>query len=276
MAGMRFEILGSLRAWRDGYELDLGPGKQRAVLAVLLLNPGRPVGTGQIIDAVWPDDPPANGPNVVQKYVAGLRRVLEPDRSPRTPGQLLTLTDAGYLLRIDPEAVDAERFERGVQRARAAFAAGRPAEAVAGFRAVLEMWRAEPLAGLSGSFFEATRVRLTEARATAVESLAETELALGRHHELIAELARPVAEFPVRERLRGLLMLALYRSGRQADALGAFREIRTLLADEYGLEPGRELQDLHQQILRSDPALAAPTPVAGPDALAATAPPTAR
>ncbi|GAB3952615.1 hypothetical protein GCM10027614_56590 [Micromonospora vulcania] len=115
---LRFEILGPQRAWYADRELDLGPGKQRAVLAVLLLSTGRPVSTGQMVEAVWPEEPPANGPNVVQKYVAGLRRVLEPDRSPRTPGQVLSLTDAGYVLRVAPEALDAVRFERGIHRAR--------------------------------------------------------------------------------------------------------------------------------------------------------------
>jgi DNA-binding SARP family transcriptional activator len=265
MTGMRFEILGPLRAWRDERELDLGPGKQRAVLAVLLLHAGRPVGTGQIVDAVWPEDLPANGPNVVQKYIAGLRRVLEPDRSPRAPGQLLSLTDAGYLLRVAPETVDAVLFEQRIRRARAARAREQLGPAAADLRAALELWRAEPLTGLPGSFFEAARVRLTESRAAAVELVAEVELLLGHHQELIGELARMVAEFPVRERLRYLLMLALYRSGRQADALAAFREIRALLAEDYGLEPGEELQELHRRILRSDPTLAPVLPVpAGP------------
>ncbi|TDC39482.1 BTAD domain-containing putative transcriptional regulator [Micromonospora sp. KC213] len=260
---LRFEILGPQRAWHGEQEIDTGPGKQRAVLAVLLLSPGRSVPTGQLVDAVWPDDPPANGPNVVQKYVAGLRRVLEPDRSPRAPGQVLTLTEAGYLLRVPPEAVDAVRFERSVRRAQQARAEGRTAEAVAELRAATELWRGEPLPGLPGPFFESARYRLVELRATALETRVELELELGRHRELAGELTDLVAEFPLRERLRHQLMLALYRSGRQAEALAAYREIGELLREEYGIEPGNALQELHRRILRSDPALnppAQPTP----------------
>ncbi|NYF55415.1 BTAD domain-containing putative transcriptional regulator [Micromonospora purpureochromogenes] len=271
---LRFEILGPQRAWYDDREIDTGPGKQRAVLAVLLLAAGRAVPTGQIVDAVWPEDPPANGPNVVQKYVAGLRRVLEPDRSPRTPGQVLALTEAGYRLRVPPEAVDAILFERSVHRARGLRAEGRPADAVAELRAATDLWRGEPLAGLPGPLFDSARHRLVELRAAALETRAELELELGRHRELIGELVELVAEFPLRERLRHQLMLALYRSGRQAEALAVYREIGDLLREEYGIEPGNALQELHRRILRSDPALvpagtagqpAPPPPASPPD-----------
>ncbi|SCE77019.1 DNA-binding transcriptional activator of the SARP family [Micromonospora viridifaciens] len=256
MSGMlRFEILGPQRAWYADRPVDLGPGKQRAVLAVLLLSAGRPVPTNQIIEAVWPEEPPANGPNVVQKYVAGLRRVLEPDRSPRTPGRVLALTDAGYLLRISPEAVDAVRFERGVHRARQRHADGRTAEAQAELAAALELWQGEPFTGFAGAYFDTARHRLVELRAVALESRAELELESGRHRELVGGLVELVAEFPVRERLRHQLMLALYRSGRQAEALAAYREFADLLREEYGIEPGEILQELHRRILRSDPTL---------------------
>lgn len=263
---LRFEILGPQRAWYAGREIDLGPAKQRAVLAVLLLATGRPVSTGQIVDAVWPEDPPANGPNVVQKYVAGLRRVLEPDRSPRTPGQVLSLTDAGYSLRVDPEAVDAVRFERGVQAARQRHTAGRTDEALAELAAALDLWQGEPFTGFAGPIFEAARQRLVELRAVALETRSELTLDLGRHRETVGELVELVAEFPVRERLRYQLVLALYRSGRQAEALAAYREFGDLLREEYGIEPGEALQDLHRRILRSDPTLTAPQPVAAPAA----------
>ncbi|WP_243422833.1 AfsR/SARP family transcriptional regulator, partial [Micromonospora globispora] len=253
---LRFEILGPQRAWYADRQLDLGPGKQRAVLAVLLLAAGRPVPTGQIVEAVWPDEPPANGPNVVQKYVAGLRRVLEPDRSPRTPGQVLSLTDAGYLLRIAPEAVDAVRFERGIHRARQRHAEGRTEDARAELTAALELWQGEPFTGFAGPYFETARHRLVELRAVALETRVELELAAGRHRELVGGLVELVAEFPVRERLRHQLMLALYRSGRQAEALAAYRDFGGLLREEYGIEPGEALQELHRRILRSDPTLA--------------------
>ncbi|MEU4717540.1 AfsR/SARP family transcriptional regulator [Micromonospora purpureochromogenes] len=269
---LRFEILGPQRAWYADRQLNLGPGKQRAVLAVLLLSAGRPVSTGQIVEAVWPEEPPANGPNVVQKYVAGLRRVLEPDRSPRTPGQVLSLTDAGYLLRVDPEAVDAVRFERGVRRAERHRAAGRTADAAAELRAALELWHGEPFGGLSGPVLEAARQRLVETRATALETWAELELEQGRHRELIGGLVELVAEFPVRERLRHQYMLALYRSGRQAEALAAYREIDDLLREEYGIGPGEALQELHRRILRADPTLAPTVPSPRPGSPDTTAP----
>ncbi|MFG3556473.1 BTAD domain-containing putative transcriptional regulator [Micromonospora sp. NPDC047557] len=270
---LRFEILGPQRAWYADREIDLGPGKQRAVLAVLLLSAGRPVSTGQIVDAVWPEEPPANGPNVVQKYVAGLRRVLEPDRSPRTPGQVLSLTDAGYLLRVNPEAVDAVRFERGVQAARQRHAAGRTEQALSEVATALDLWQGEPFTGFTGLLFEAARQRLVELRAVALETRAELTLDLGRHRETVGELVELVAEFPVRERLRHQLMLALYRSGRQAEALAAYREFGDLLREEYGIEPGEALQELHRRILRSDPTLAKPsTEPETPQPVAATVP----
>ncbi|MEU1889393.1 AfsR/SARP family transcriptional regulator [Micromonospora rifamycinica] len=255
---LRFQVLGPQLAWCGDRLVDLGPGKQRAVLAVLLLSAGRPVPTFQMIDAVWPEDPPANGPNVVQKYVAGLRRVLEPERSPRAPGQVITRTDAGYLLRIDPAAVDAVRFERGVRQAEQHRAAGRTDEAAAELRATLELWHGEPFGGLTGPVLEAARHRLVEIRASALESWAELRLDQGRHRELIGELVELVAEFPVRERLRHQFMLALYRSGRQAEALAAYREIDDLLREEHGIAPGEALRELHRRILRADPTLSPP------------------
>ncbi|MGV9762980.1 BTAD domain-containing putative transcriptional regulator [Micromonospora tulbaghiae] len=264
---LRFELLGPQRAWYAGRPLDLGPAKQRAVLAVLLLAVGRPVPTGQIVEAVWPDEAPVNGLNVVQKHVAGLRRMLEPDRSPRTPARVLTLTDAGYLLRVPPEAVDVARFERGVQRARAAQAAGRTEEALAEVSAALELWQGEPFTGFAGVYFETARHRLVELRAVALETRTELELADGRHGELVGRLVELVAEFPVRERLRHQLMLALHRSGRQAEALAAYRDYAGLLRDEYGIEPGEPLQDLHRRILRADPDLLLATVEPGPRGL---------
>jgi DNA-binding SARP family transcriptional activator len=250
---VRFEILGPLRAWREDTELDLGPGKQRAVLAVLLLNANRPTPTARIIDAVWGDEPPENGVNVVQKYVAGLRRILEPGRSPRSPGQLLTLTEAGYTLVVPPGRLDAEVFTDHVTRARTA---GRTADAAGHLRAALALWRGEPLAGLRGPYFDAARERLAEDRAAAVEERARIELDLGGHARLVPELGRLVAEFPVREELRYLQILALYRCGRQAEALAAYQSAREFLAEEFGVEPGERLRQLHLAILRSDRALA--------------------
>jgi DNA-binding SARP family transcriptional activator len=251
----RFEILGPIRVVDDDHEIDLGPGKQRAVLGVLLLNANKPVPTAQIVDAVWQDEPPENGANVVQKYIAGLRRALEPERSPRTPGQLLALTEAGYLARVPDNGLDIDLFNDCVRAARASQAAGRLDEAAAELRAGLALWQGEALAGLSGGYFTAARDRLGDARCAAYETLGEVELARGRHASLVPELGRLVAEFPLREQLRYQLILALYRSGRQAEALAAFRTAREFLADEFGVDPGSQLQELHRQMLRSDPAL---------------------
>ncbi|MEV4508040.1 AfsR/SARP family transcriptional regulator [Dactylosporangium sp. NPDC049525] len=272
--GFRFEILGPQRAWAGERPLDLGPAKQRAVLGVLLLQPGRPVPTAQIIDAVWPHDLPENATNVLQKYVAALRRLLEPDRSPRTPSRLLTLSEAGYRLAIDPFSVDATEFEAAVDAATAAHADGRDDDAADGFRAGLRLWKGEPFAGLGGPVFEAVRVRLGERRVSASEALAEIRLRRGDHRELIADLAALVEEFPLHERLRLLLMLALHRSGRPTDALQTFRELRALLDEEHGIEPGEELQDLQRRILRADPALAYPSslPMTAPSGTTAPAP----
>jgi DNA-binding SARP family transcriptional activator len=168
-APLRFEILGEVRVLRAGTAVDLGPAKQRAVLAVLLVQAGRPVPTHQIVDAVWGDDPPENGVNVVQKYVAGLRRVLDPDRAPRTPGELIALTGNGYLLRVAGGALDAEEFTTAVNRAATERTAGRLVEAAEILRKALALWRGDALAGLTGPVFEAARARLADAHASAWE-----------------------------------------------------------------------------------------------------------
>jgi DNA-binding SARP family transcriptional activator len=260
-----FEILGPLRARREENELDLGPGKQRAVLAVLLLNANRPTPTARIIDAVWGDCPPENGVNVVQKYVAGLRRILEPGRSPRSPGHLLTWTEAGYTLHVPPGCIDADVFHDGVARALAARAEGHAADAAARLRAALGLWREAALAGLPGAYFDGARERLAEDRAAAFEEAAQIELDLGQHARLVPELGRLVTDFPLREQLRYLLILALYRCGRQAEALAAYQDARAFLTEEFGVEPGERLQQLHLSILRSDRTLSprtAPPPPA--------------
>ncbi|MEV0289838.1 MULTISPECIES: BTAD domain-containing putative transcriptional regulator [unclassified Kribbella] len=249
-----------MRAHRGSRELDLGPAKQRAVLASLLLSANRPVPPSRIIDLVWGDDPPENGPNVVQKYVAGLRRVLEPEREPRSSGRLLTLTDGGYRLAVAPGDSDVDLFSQHVRTAGRLRAEGRLAETAAELQTALSLWQAEPLAGLTGVYFEATRARLADDRAAAVEEWAEVELEQGHLQSLLPELSRLVAEFPLRERLRGVQMLALYRAGRQAEALAAYREIRSLLVTTHGVDPSRPLQDLHQRILQNDPTLTAPVP----------------
>jgi DNA-binding SARP family transcriptional activator len=249
---LRFEILGAVRALRGDEPVDLGPAKQRAVLAVLLLDAGRPVSTHQIVDAVWGEEPPENGANVVQKYVAGLRRVLEPDRSPRTPGELIALTDGGYVLRADPGALDAERFRAGLARASEQRRAGQLVEAAETLREAVGLWRGDALAGLTGPVFEAARNRLADARATAWEKWADIELARGNHTGLMPDLVRLVEQFPLREGLRAQLMIALYQGGRQAESLAVFRDARAYFLDEFGVEPGERMRETHQRILRGE------------------------
>jgi hypothetical protein len=171
---------------------------------------------------------------------------------------LLTLTDGGYLLAVPPGGSDADEFTVRVGKAGRLRAEGRLEEAADQLQHALGLWRAEALMGLSGPVFDAARERLVESRAAALEDWAEIELDLGRHASLLPELSRLVAEFPLRERLRAVQMLALYRSGRQAEALSAFREARNLLVEEYGVEPGEQLKQLHQRMLRTDPALLLP------------------
>jgi SARP family transcriptional regulator, regulator of embCAB operon len=257
-APLRFEILGDVRVLRNGDPVELGPAKQRAVLAVLLLQPGRPVPTHQIVDAVWGDDPPENGANVVQKYVAGLRRVLEPDRAPRSPGELLALTGSGYVLRTAESAVDVGEFLSALTRSSTERAAGRLADASETLRVALALWRGEALAGLTGPVFEAARARFAEARATAWEKWADIELARGLDTALIPDLARVIEEFPLREGLRAQLMIALHQAGRQAEALAAFRDAREYFLDEFGAEPGERMQEAHRKILRGEPFYAEP------------------
>ncbi|MEV5407261.1 BTAD domain-containing putative transcriptional regulator [Thermopolyspora sp. NPDC052614] len=258
---VRFELLGPLRAWLGDTEPALGSVQQRTVLAVLLLNANRPLSREQLIEGVWGAEPPTYALNLVQKHISGLRRALEPGRSPRTPSRLLSWTDAGYLLAVPANRVDLGMFDAEVERARAARAEGDVAGAARALHAALKLWRGPVCDGLTGPLVEAERERLGERRVDVLEDRIDLDLALGRDLELVNELRRLVARHPWRERLRVLLMLALYRSGRQAEALAAFHDARRHLIDELGIEPGPQLRRIHEQILAADPRLATP-PVA--------------
>jgi DNA-binding SARP family transcriptional activator len=254
---LRFGVLGPLRVWRGETVVDLGPVQQRVVLAVLALQAGRRVGLQQMINAVWGDAPPRNAVNLVQRHVSGLRRVLEPERPGHAPSSLLVWTEAGYQLTLPKRALDLDVFEAELSRARAARAAGQLREAAEALHSALGLWRGPVCDGLSSPFLDAQAGRLNESRIGVLEDRIELDLAIGVHADLIAELRDLVAEHPLRERLYGLLMVALYRAGRQADALAVFRDARRHLHDELGVEPGTALQQLHQQILAADPKLAA-------------------
>ncbi|MFD8494727.1 BTAD domain-containing putative transcriptional regulator [Amycolatopsis sp. NPDC059657] len=233
---MRVELLGPLRAFRDAGELVLGPARRRAVFAALALA-GRPVAVGELVAAVWGPGAPAGAAGSVHGYISGLRRVLGRD--------LLTSGPAGY--ELAPVRLDATVFERLIHRAR-----DEPGERVAWLDKALGMWHGEPLAGVPGPFAETERARLVDLRLTAAELRAETRMDDGEAHGLPAELAALVREFPLRERLRELMMLALYQCGRRADALAAFRDARTTLAEELGAEPGIALRRLYEGILAND------------------------
>jgi DNA-binding SARP family transcriptional activator/Tfp pilus assembly protein PilF len=267
---LRCGVLGSLRVWRDETAIELGPVQQRVVLAVLALQAGRPVGLQQVINAVWGEAPPRHAVNLVQRHVSGLRRVLEPGRPGRTRSELLTWSEAGYQLALPPGSLDLADYESELTRARAARTAGQLEDAAGALRAALRLWRGPLCDGLNSPFLDAQRDRLAESRISVVEERIELELAIGGGTDPVAELRDLIAEHPLRERPRGLLMLALYQAGRQGDALAAYQEARRRLDDELGVEPSAPLQRLHQQILAADPQLAAaPAAEVSPDAGAA-------
>jgi DNA-binding SARP family transcriptional activator len=252
---VRFEVLGPLRAWRGDVGINLGPVQQQVVLAVLLLHQNRPVGRQQLINAVWGEAEPRYALNLLHRHVSGLRRVLEPGRDARTtPGQL-TWTDAGYLFTVPAGGLDLEVFDRGVDRARKARAAGDLRAAADGLQSVLTIWRGPVCDGLTSPFLDAQRDQYDERRISILEERIELDLAIGDRGDLIAELRQLVSDQPLREKLHGLLMLALYQSGRRADALAAFQDARGVLREELGVDPAAELQRLHQQILAADPEL---------------------
>jgi predicted ATPase/DNA-binding SARP family transcriptional activator len=240
-------ILGPLEAWRDGAPVQLGAAKQRALLAILLLHLNEVVSRDRLIDELWGERPPETAGHALEVYVSNLRRVLTRDAVATRAG--------GYALTVEPEAVDAVRFERLVERGRAELR-GDPAAAAETLRAALALWRGPVLVDVAYEQFAQGEVaRLDERRLVAIEHRLEADLRLGRHGDLIAELEALVADHPLRERLRGQLMLSLYRSGRQADALASYRDAREKLLDELGLEPSAELRELEAAVLRHDPAL---------------------
>ena len=251
-----FGILGPLEVWRSGYAVPLGGPRQRAVLALLLLEANRAVSMDRLAEDVWGGHPPEGWVTTLQTYVSHLRQALEPDRSRGVAGDVLLTKSRGYLLRVDPEHLDAARFQDGFTAGRAALEAGRYAEASEQLRQALGLWRGPVLADLADyAFIRPEAARLEELRLAAVEARIDADLALGRHDALTAELEQLAGEYPLRERLHGQLMLALYRCGRQAESLAAYRHVRGLLAGELGIDPGEPLQRLHASVLAHDPAL---------------------
>lgn len=233
----------------EGRELELGGTKQRSLLAILLLRRNEVVSSDRLTDELWGESPPATAAKSIQVYVSGLRKVLG-------DGRLMTRTP-GYVLRVEPAELDLAGFERLVGSARGAD----PPRAAQMLRSALALWRGPALGDLAYEPFAQAEVgRLEELRLAALEERIDADLACGRHAELVGELRALIPEHPLRERLRSQLMLALYRSGRQAEALEAYRQARRQLADELGLEPGDELQRLERRILQHDPELDLPQP----------------
>jgi DNA-binding SARP family transcriptional activator/tetratricopeptide (TPR) repeat protein len=266
---VRFRILGPLQVGGETAEVALGGRTQRTVLAVLLANSGQLVPLEYVVDAVWDDSPPATAKRQIQNYVAALRRLVAAGA-----GRPMIVTDGpGYRIVLDDGDLDAAVFACRVAAARELAGRGQPAEAAAEFRSALGLWRGPALFGLTGRIIEAAAAGLDDQRLAATEECVDLELRLGRHGGLVGELTELVAANPLRERLVGQLMLALYRSGRQADALQAYHRLRTTLADDMGVDPAAELQRTYTAILANDPAAAAPP---GPPVDPAAGPPPAR
>ncbi|MFB9410808.1 BTAD domain-containing putative transcriptional regulator [Dactylosporangium matsuzakiense] len=257
MTRLEFRILGPLSVWTPQRRaVELGARKQRAVLAMLLLEPGRVVSVDRIVDGLWGADVPASATGTLQAYISQLRRALEPDRAPRTPPAVLLTQEPGYLLAAAGDRIDAVRFTTGVEAARAQ---RDPERAEQLLTQALANWSGEALADFADETFAAAAVaRLNELRDGALEDLAEIQLGAGRPAAAVASARALLERRPFRERSWAQLMLGLYREGRQAEALAAFRQARTVLDEELGLPPGPELTALETAILQHDPKLAGP------------------
>ncbi|PYC72077.1 AfsR family transcriptional regulator [Streptomyces tateyamensis] len=254
-AVLRFQVLGPVQAWRDEQPLALGSPQQQAVLTALLLHRGRPVTTQELVDGLWGDRPPPQAVAALRTYVSRLRTIVEPGRENRAPAELLVSVRDGYLLRIPDESLDLSVFHSFGSEAAQARANGSLEKAHALLSSAIGLWHGQPLAGIPGPYAEAQRLSLLEHQVTAREDRCAVALEIGMHAEIITELHELAAEHPLRERLRELLMLALYRSGRQAEALNVYTATRKLLIDELGVEPGTALAAMHSRILSADPTL---------------------
>jgi DNA-binding SARP family transcriptional activator len=266
---MQFGILGPLAVTdEERRPITVRGPRQRALLTILLLHANEVVSRDRLIEDLWSGDPPETAATALHGYVSQLRKALEP-RAKVGEHRVLLTQPPGYVLRVDGDRLDLARFELLVREGRRALAGGQAENAAARLAEALALWRGPPLSEFSSApFAVAETLRLAELRVSALEERVEADLALGRHTELVSELEALVAEHPLRERLRGQLMLALYRCGRQADALEAYRRGRQTLVEELGIEPGSRLQKLEKAILNHDPALELPIK-AGADAEAA-------
>jgi predicted ATPase/DNA-binding SARP family transcriptional activator len=247
---MQFRILGSVEVEDNGLRIDLGGLRERALLACLLLSANRVVSAGRLAEDLWSGSPPPHSTATLRVYIARLRRVLGPQAG------LLVTQAPGYRLNVDDDQLDALRFEVLVRAAEADMAAGRPEAAASTLRESLGLWYGPALSDVADlPFAQADADRLEEARLTALEKRVDADLACGRHASLVAELDNLAAGHPLRERFTGQRILALYRCGRQAEALSAYTELRDRLAEELGIDPSPDLRRLQERILRQDPGL---------------------
>ncbi|GAA3938970.1 transcriptional regulator AfsR [Streptomyces gulbargensis] len=260
--GLRFGVLGPVRAWRDGTPLATGSPQQRALLAALLLRGGRTATASELIDALWGEEPPSQALAAVRTYASRLRKALGPE--------VLVSESGGYALRTT--ALDVTTARDLAAEAEKLRAAGDRAGARERLARALDLWDGEVLASVPGPYAEAQRARLEEWRLGLLETRLDIDLEIGAHAEAVSELTALTAAHPLRERLRELLMLALYRSGRQAEALAVYADTRRLLADELGVDPAPELSRLQQRILRADAELARPVEEPAPATAAVARP----
>ena len=252
---MDFRLLGPLEVYDGGRAVAIGGGKRRALLALLVLHGNEVVSADRLIDELWGAQPPPTAGKGLQVYVSQLRKEL----APRDNGQILATRSNGYVLRVRPDEVDVQRFERALMSGERALAAGEPDRAAQRLREGLALWRGPPLADFTYEPFAQQEIaRLEELRIVALEQRVDADLALGRHAQVVGELEALLREHPLRERVRAQLMLALYRCGRQAEALETYRDGQRLMSRELGLEPGPALRELEGKILAHDPELAAP------------------
>jgi YVTN family beta-propeller protein len=266
---LEFRLLGPVEVRAGGSPLALGGRKPRSVLALLLLRPGEAVSRAALIDALWGERPPATAATALHGYVSQLRKALEPGRDTGDSPAILVTRQPGYALIAQPDQIDSERFRRLAADGRERLAAGDAEGAAHVLRKALALWRGSALADLDGEEAVAADIaRLEEERAAALGDRIDADLTLGRHQEVVGELEALIAVSPLQERPREQLMLALYRCGRQADALAAYRSARSTLVEEVGIEPGARLRELERQVLSQDAALdlesATPPPPAEP------------
>src|SRR5215211_4203982 len=256
MALVEFAVLGPLETTRGGTPIDLGAGRQRALLALLLIHANEVVPSDRLIDGLWGPEPPAGAAHSLQVYVSGLRKALEPERAPSAPAQVVVTRTPGYVVCVDDRALDRLCFGRLVGEGRQALREDDPTVAANRFNEALGLWRGPALVDFAyDAFAEAEAARLEELRLSALEDKNDADLALGRHGEMVGDLEAAAHDNPLREGLWAQWMLALYRAGRQAEALRAYQELRAHLGDELGITPSPELVALEEAFVLQNPEL---------------------